>query len=153
MASGRIRTAVAGDGDALARMRAELWPDSPVEEHARELRMILAGQAGAASVLVLVWETNGGTLAGFAETRLRSHADGCDESRPVGYLEGWFVKEEHRRQGIGAALLRAVEDWARGQGCKEMASDAEIANEVSQRVHEALGFQAGSRVVTYRKSL
>ena len=153
MASGRIRTAVAGDGDALARMRAELWPDSPVEEHARELRMILAGQAGAASVLVLVWETNGGMLAGFAESRLRSHADGCDESRPVGYLEGWFVREEYRCQGIGAALIRAVEDWARGQGCKEIASDAEIANEVSQRVHEALGFQAGSRVVTYRKSL
>jgi aminoglycoside 6'-N-acetyltransferase I len=153
VSGGGIRLAVAGDRDALARMRALLWPESSVEDHARELRTILAGEAGAAAVLVFVWETDGGTLAGFVETRLRSHADGCDESRPVGYVEGWFVAEEYRRRGIGAALLRAAEDWARRQGCKEMASDAEIHNEVSQRAHKALRFEAVSRTVNYRKAL
>jgi aminoglycoside 6'-N-acetyltransferase I len=153
VAGGKIREAVAGDDQALARMRAELWPESSMEEHARELRTILAGEAGAAGVQVFVWESEGGTLTGFVETRLRSHADGCYESRPVGYLEGWFVTKDCRRQGIGAALVRAAEHWARGQSCQEMASDAEIANEVSQRAHEALGFTAVSRVVTYRKTL
>jgi aminoglycoside 6'-N-acetyltransferase I len=134
-------------------MRAELWPESSAAEHTQELETILAGQAGAAGVLVFVWESENGTLAGFVETRLRSHADGCDESRPVGYVEGWFVAQEKRRQGIGAALLKAAEDWARAQGCKEMASDAETHNEVSQRAHEALGFAAVSRVISYRKAL
>ena len=148
-----IRQAQAGDCEVLARMRAELWPESSAAEHTQELQMILAGQAGAAGVLVFVWESEDGTLAGFVETRLRSHADGCDESQAVGYVEGWFVAQEKRRQGIGAALLKAAEDWARAQGCKEMASDAETHNEVSQRAHEALGFAAVSRVISYRKEL
>ena len=49
--------------------------------------------------------------------------------------------------------LRAAEDWARSQGCKEMASDTQIENHLSQRVHEALGFQVTERSVIYRKPL
>src|SRR5262249_563165 len=150
----QVRRARSGDWKALAGMRAELWPESSIEEHARELKVILGGaEQGNAAMLIFVWEEGDGELTGFAETRLRSHADGCDESRPVGYLEGWFVRKEQRRKGIGAHLLGAAENWAREQGCREMASDAEITNHVSQRAHEALGFQPGSRVVTYRKSL
>ena len=30
-------------------------------------------------------------------------------STPVGYLEGWYVVPDHRRKGIGAALIDAAE--------------------------------------------
>ena len=73
--------------------------------------------------------------------------------RPVGYLEGWYVADAHRREGHGAALLRAAEDWARSQGCTEMASDTWLDNEVSQRAHAALGFEVVDRVVNYKKRL
>ena len=101
---------------------------------------------------ILVAETRGG-LAGFLEIDLRSHADGCNPSRPVGYVEGWFVAQEYRRQGIGARLLGAAEDWARSLGCVEMASDTWIDNEGSQRAHEAMGFEVVDRCVHYRKNL
>lgn len=93
------------------------------------------------------------TIVGFADVTLRSYADGCDPRRPVGYLEGWYVIESQRGRGIGAALLRAAEDWARAQGCMEMASDTWIDNEGSQRAHEALGFEVVDRCVNYRKAL
>jgi aminoglycoside 6'-N-acetyltransferase I len=56
-------------------------------------------------------------------------------------------------RAVGAQLLAAAENWARGQGCIEMASDTGVDNTVSQEVHEALGFQVVDRCVHYRKPL
>jgi aminoglycoside 6'-N-acetyltransferase I len=147
-----IRPARPSDIDALARLRHALWPDGSVEEHRRELEAIFGGTApGILPEITFVFEEEGRVVA-FADAALRSYADGCETS-PVGYLEGWFVAESHRRRGIGAALLRAAEDWARAQGCTEMASDTWLEKELAQRAHEALGFEEVDRVVQYRKRL
>jgi len=149
-----IRFAVPSDREQLSRLREALWPESSAEEHGRELIPILAGKPHATMPLaVFVAEVNDGVLAGFLEVGLRSHADGCDPMRPVGFVEGWFVTESHRRQGLGAQLLSAAEDWARGHGCVEMASDTWIDHALSQRVHEALKFEVVDRCVHYRKAL
>jgi aminoglycoside 6'-N-acetyltransferase I len=149
-----IRTATPTDRAALAHLRALLWPESSFEEHARELITLLNGTAQRILPLIIfVAEEHDGALVGFLEAGLRSCADGCDESRPVGYVEGWFVEGHHRGQGIGARLLRAAEDWARAQGCREMASDTDIENKLSQRVHEASGFTVAARAILYRKFL
>jgi aminoglycoside 6'-N-acetyltransferase I len=92
-------------------------------------------------------------LVGFVEVDLRSHADGCNPSQPVGYIEGWYVAEAHSHRGIGKKLLEKAEDWARSHKCAEIASDAVIDNEVSQRAHEALGYEVVDRCVHYRKRL
>jgi aminoglycoside 6'-N-acetyltransferase I len=101
----------------------------------------------------LVAEAGDGRLVGFLEVGLRSHADGCDPSRPVGFVEGMYVAADWRGRGVGRRLLAAAEHWARGQGCREMASDTWIDNALSQRVHEALGYIAVDRCVHYRKTL
>jgi aminoglycoside 6'-N-acetyltransferase I len=92
-------------------------------------------------------------VVGFIEAGLRSHADGCDPSHPVGFVEGWYVAPAHRRRGIVALLLASAEDWARRHGCAEMASDAWVDHNDSQRAHEALGFEVVDRCVHYRKAL
>ena len=149
-----VRMARPEDGEPLARLRAALWPESSAAEHAQELTSILDGGAPGTSPLIeLVAEESSGLLVGFAEVGLRSHADGCNPSHAVGYLEGWYVVESHRKRGIGRKLLRAAEEWARKQGCAEMASDALLTNELSQRVHEALGYEEVDRCVRYRKTL
>ncbi len=147
------RIAEASDRTRLAEMRHALWPDGSLEEHAREVEQILAGAWPGLYPFAIFVAENDGEVTGFAEVTLRSSANGCDPSRPVGYLEGWFVEAAARRRGIGAALVRAAEDWARAQGCTEMASDTWIDSEVSQRAHEALGFEVVDRVVTFRKTL
>jgi len=149
-----IRFAQLSDCEQLARMRAALWPKTPAEEHARELTDILEGKpVTTLPLIILVAEANDRALAGFLEVDLRSHADGCNPSRPVGYVEGWYVAENHRHRGIGRRLLAAAEDWARSQGCIEIASDTWVDNDVSQRVHEALGYEVVDRCVHYRKTL
>ena len=149
-----IRLAQLSDHDQLLRFHEALWPKASAEEHARELSLILEGKAPVMMpIVILVAEASDGVLAGFLEVDLRSHADGCNPSRPVGYVEGWYVSEDHRQRGIGRKLLAAAEDWARSQGCVEIASDTWIDNEVSQRVHEALGYEVVDRCVHYRKTL
>ena len=130
-----------------------LWPESSAGEHGQELRLILGSQfPGVMPRVILVAQASDGTLAGFLEAGLRSYADGCEARYPVGYVEGWYVAENWQR-GIGTELLRAAEDWARSQGCIEMASDTAIHNQVSQRAHQALGFEIVERSVLYRESL
>jgi aminoglycoside 6'-N-acetyltransferase I len=149
-----IRLARLSDRDDLVRFHVALWPNASAEEHARELTLILEGNAPVTMpLIILVAEANDGTLAGFLEVDLRSHADGCDPSRPVGYVEGWYVAEKYRHKGIGKKLLAAAEDWARSRGCLEIASDTWIDNELSQRAHEALGYEVVDRCVHYRKPL
>jgi len=92
------------------------------------------------------------TLLGFAELARRAYAEGCETS-PVGFLEGWFVVAERRRQGIGRALVSAAEAWARALGCREFASDALAENTVSARAHRSLGFEEVAVMRCFRKPL
>lgn len=114
-------------------LRAALWPDAPKEEHRAEVRAILDGSPRSTLPLVLIVAELEAEITGFVEVGLRSHADGCDETRQVGFIEGWFVAPGHRRHGIGRALIAAAEDWCREQGCVELASDTWIDNKDSQR--------------------
>ena len=148
-----VRPAAMGDLTDVARQFALLWPDGSLAEHEAEAAAILAGKPSSTMPLVVLVAEAEGRVVGFVEVGLRSHADDCDPSRPVGFIEGWYVEPEHRRRGVGGALIRAAEAWARSQGCTEMASDAHVDNDVSLRAHEALGFAVVDRCVHFRKRL
>jgi aminoglycoside 6'-N-acetyltransferase I len=129
-------------------MRAALWPDEDAQALASELDGFLADPTQVAFVA----ERQDGGLCGFAEASIRKFANSNDES-PCAFLEGWWVDEDGRRNGIGRALVAAVEDWARGQGFSELGSDALLDNVDSHRAHRALGFEERERVVYFRKWL
>jgi aminoglycoside 6'-N-acetyltransferase I len=150
----RIRQAKPADRDQLAQRRSALRPKTSAAERARELLPILAGDTPVASPLVnFVAGTADGTLPGFAEVDLRSHADGCNPAHPVGYLEGWYVSEEYRRCGIGHRLLSATEEWFRSHDWVEIASDTWIDSDFHKPATKALGFEVVNRCVHDRKLL
>lgn len=149
-----VRKAQYADRSALAEMRVLLWPESSVEEQLGEADSVLAtGMSGTLPGAVFVSQDTDGKLTGFLEVGLRSHADGCDTARPVGFVEGWFVREEARGYGVGRELMQAAEEWCRKHRCGELASDALIDNQGSQVAHQALGFELVDRCVHFRKSL
>jgi len=149
-----IRKAVARDRLQVAEMRALLWPEGPFEEHLGEFdQLIASGLCGTLPAATFVAEDARGVLVGFLDAGLRSHADSCDVRQPVGYIEGWWVREDLRNRGIGKGLVHAAEDWARAQGCMEMASDALLDNYLSLAAHEALGFEVVERCYLFRKAL
>lgn len=147
------RIAGPGDVEAVVALRAALWPHIPPEENETEVRAIVGGEPRSTLPLVVIVAEIRQEIVGFVEVGLRSHADGCDPTRPVGFIEGWYVLPAHQSKGIGRALIAAAQDWSRAQGCVELASDTWIDNEESQRAHEALGFEVVDRCVNYRKDL
>lgn len=145
----QVRAAVERDRKGWLRMRQRLWPDEN-NEHAREIAKWFAGEQPE-PLQVLVAERNG-ELVGFAELSIRPYAEKC-HTQNVGYLEGWYVEDETRKQGVGRALIAAAEAWAREQGCREIASDAEPENQQSIRAHQACGFEDLGTVRCFRKNL
>ena len=131
------------------RLRKLLWDASGEEEHKAEMLDIVEHSD---SQLVIVADTNNGKLAGFLEASIRPFVEDC-HSDHVGYLEGWYVEPEYRRQGVGRRLVEAAEKWAKSKGCMEMASDAEVGNESSVEAHARLGYDETSRLVHMRKDL
>lgn len=143
-----IRTYGDGDHAEWLRMRRALWNDCPDDQQVREMGEILA----ADTEVVFFAERPGGGLCGFVEAAIRPWAIGCD-SMPVGYIEGWYIDKDVRRVGVGRALVEAAEAWARSKGCCQMASDAELWNDVSHQAHGALGYRETARLVLYKKDL
>ncbi len=144
-----IRQANQTDHTEWLRLRSALWPDCSLNDHRAEMAEQLTDEKLFA---VFVAERGNGQLGGFLEASLRRYADGCHTS-PVGYIEGWYVDDEVRRRGLGGQLVKAAEQWARAQGCLEMASDCEIDNDVSFRSHLAVGYAEVERAIHFRKSL
>lgn len=144
-----IRPAERADAKAWLDLRNALWPSS---RHDHQSEIAAYFDRPNDRVVCLVGESPGHGVVGFLEAALRDYAEGCLSS-PVGYLEGIFVLESHRRRRVGERLVRAGEAWARALGCTEMASDRELDNVESGRFHEAVGYGEVERIVCYRRSL
>ncbi len=148
-----IRLVTSQDRSEWLRMREALWPSDAADrgdEHEREIAAFFANENPMLATFVAVRPD--GSLGGFLEAGTRPYADGCDSS-PVGYIEGWYVDPDLRRTGVGGDLVRAAETWAKSLGLTEMASDAEVDNEISLDAHAALGYEEVGRVVQFRKGL
>src|SRR5438105_1207252 len=107
MPTPHIREARRQDKAAWLKMRRALWPQCPNYKHRLEISQLLKSRG-----VVFIAENGRRQPVGFAELSLRcDHVDGASTS-PVPYLEAWFVNPSSRKQGVGRALINAVERWA-----------------------------------------
>lgn len=131
-------------------MRSALWPDATRREHKMEMASFLDAPDKFTQFIA---RAASGEALGFVEASIRSDYVNGTEHSPVAFLEGIYVKQTARRQGVGRALVAAVEGWAREAGCRELASDASTRNRASHSVHKRLGFAETERVVYFNKRL
>ncbi len=132
-----VRPARSSDHTEIAELRLLLWSDRDGADDGETF---------------FVWDAGDGPIGGFVSVSIRPWADGC-RSSPVPYVEGWFVRDGHRRLGIGRALMDAAEEWALSLGYDELGSDALLDNTGSLRAHRRLGFQPTERLQCLSKDL
>lgn len=144
-----VRPATPADAAVWLTYRCDLFYGSE-DEHRAEIERFFAGRAKE-PLTVLVAERDG-DVVGMAELSIRPHAEGCRTDQ-VAYLEAWYVAARARRGGVGRALVEGAEQWAREQGCTELASDTDIANTTSVTAHLALGFADVGTIRCFRKAL
>lgn len=87
---------------------------------------------------VLVAEGGSGTLLGFVEVRLELEAF---SARPEAYLASLAVTEAAEGGGVGRALVRAAEHWARTRGLATLSLHVFASNARARGFYAALGFQ------------
>jgi aminoglycoside 6'-N-acetyltransferase I len=142
-----IRRVTQEDKAEWLRMRKGIWPEAPDEYLDYDMDDVLSNDRNA-----VFFALNVGTPVGMIEVRLKESAEGCFSS-PVGYLEAWFVDENLRGKGVAGVLTDAAENWARGKGCTDMASDTWLENGVSIRAHAKMGYSEVERLVHFVKHL
>ena len=142
-----IKKATKSEIEQVAKLAVKMWDSSTVEELSTDFE----DYVNNGGIVFLAYRDN--KAIAFAQCGLRRDYVEGTESSPVGYLEGIFVVEEERLQGVAKQLLNACQNYAKEQGCTEFASDCELENEESLRFHLKMGFAEANRIICFTKKL
>lgn len=143
-----VREAAVQDAGTVAELALLLWPDHTRSELLEEITRDLSN----GEMRFFLAEAQGQAI-GFSHCSLRRDYVEGTHSSPVGFLEGIYVRQAFRREGVAAALVDACQAWARSLGCREFASDCELDNTASIAFHLGLGFTEANRTVWFVKLL
>ncbi|WP_250122678.1 aminoglycoside 6'-N-acetyltransferase [Chroococcidiopsis sp. CCMEE 29] len=137
------------DFDEWLSLALELWSEGSSEEMQESLTKSYQSPKEAGFLV----KNEDGTAIAFMNLSLRyDYVPGATQS-PVAYLEGIYVREPYRKQGVGSFLIRYAEQWALEQNCVQLASDALLENTVSYEFHTRVGFQEIERIVSFIKTI
>ncbi len=129
----------------LMKLMQKLWPEDSIEELKEEFY--------TSNEESFLYHTSEDGTIGFIQLSLRhDYVEGCDTS-PVAYIEGIYVEEQYRRQGIALELLEFAENWGKKRNCTELASDCELENALSIKFHKGTDFEEVNRLVCFKKKL
>ena len=144
-----VRRAGPSDFPIWAAMLAQLHADLSAAEFEAELLTLTSLPHPYVGFLAF---TDAGQPVGVIDARVRNYAEGSPDLQAA-YVEDLWVDPEHRGKGVASRLLRAVEDWSRGEGMRWLGSDALLDNRDSHAWHGAAGFEEIERLVVFGKPL
>ncbi|KAA2244047.1 GNAT family N-acetyltransferase [Salinarimonas soli] len=144
-----VRPATAADaprlgqlGASLVALHHEFDPSrfiAPGRGTERGYGRFLAEELRRPGVVVLVAE-RAGMVAGYAYAAVEGQ-DWMSLRGPAGVIHDIVVDPEHRRQGVGAALLAATIDALSAQGAPRFVLSTAARNESARRFFAAAGFR------------
>jgi|SRR6266480_1866155 len=132
-----IRDAQAADAERIAGLLTQLgYPTQPSAVQARLERLAIVGDR------VVVADLDGGAV-GLAHLQV---APAIERDRPAAKIGALVVDEAYRGQGVGRALVRAMEDEARARGCELLFVTTAERRDDAHAFYERVGLaQTGRR--------
>ena len=137
------------DADDWLQLALELWPDYSPDE----MNSVTSAIAQSPKETAFLVRDAQQAAIGFMNLSLRHDYVPGAEQRPVAYVEGLYVRAAFQQQGIGRRLIQRAEQWAKEQGCRELASDVLIDNTASAEFHGKVGFEEVERTVFFIKKV
>lgn len=114
------RLATAADFDSLARLRWDFraeytadLPPIPWQEFLEAMRVFLGEAFASGMWAVWVAEVDGQVISQAFIQRIRKVPRPAALERYFGYVTNVYTRPAYRNQGVGAALMRHVQDWAK----------------------------------------
>jgi GNAT superfamily N-acetyltransferase len=131
-----IRDAAPADAEAIARLLTQLgYPSEPAAVEARLDRLRIVGDR------VVVAKVDG-RVAGVAHLQV---SPAIERDRPAAKLGALVVDEAQRGQGIGRALVEAMEAEARLRGCELLFLTTAERREDAHAFYERVGLEHTGR--------
>lgn len=140
-----IRAATVADAEALASLSGQLGYPSTAPDIVQRLRDLADGASG----VVLVAESGDGRATGVAQALPQQFI--TDE--PFVELAVLVVDETARDKGVGAALLAAVEHWARERGFGSVHVRSNVIRTPAHRFYLREGYAERKRQAVFVKRL
>lgn len=119
------------DAEAIAALSQQLGYPATPEASQRRISPVLQHPDHCAFV-ALVDEQVAGWIHGFHTINL--------ESDPFVAIAGLVVDENHRRMGIGKALINKVIEWSVSKNCGRLRVRCNAKRKASHLFYEAMGF-------------
>jgi aminoglycoside 6'-N-acetyltransferase I len=92
-------------------------------------------------------------MLAFVHCSIRSeYVEGATNEK-VAYIEAIYVEEEYRNFGIATHLIELCEKCAKEQGITQIASDCEIDNLDSVKLHLSSGFEESAKLIHFIKNI
>jgi predicted N-acetyltransferase YhbS len=130
-----IRSAKAGDADALSALISQLGYEAAAEDVRERLATMTAEDR-----VVLVAELEGRVVGCLSTSVMRV----LHRPAPVGRISMMVVDESLRGKGIGAELVAAAEAALAQQGCYMIEVTSHNRREAAHRFYERLGYEKTS---------
>jgi GNAT superfamily N-acetyltransferase len=140
----RIRRALLSDSDAIAALASELGYPSSSEQIRARLQTLLPRD----SHFIAIAE-NGGSAAGWVAAEERMLLESGKRAEIVGLV----VAVNARRFGIGRALVREAESWARDRGVETIGVRSNVVRPEAHPFYESLGYTRSKTQHAYSKRL
>jgi GNAT superfamily N-acetyltransferase len=126
-----IRVARSSDAVAIARLTTQLGYDLTESAAADRLSRILL----RSDQQFLVADLDGRSV-GWVHVVLAEYVD----AEAFVVIGGLVVDRDHRRLGIGRALMGRAEVWAKERGCSMVRLSSSATRDAAHRFYESLGY-------------